>query len=387
MRRILLFLTGILANFLQLSADTHKTFTITGSLTYDSLRFTPQKVNKLYLVYNEGGKDVLLDSCLVRNKQFQFKGVSPAYAKIGLIKGFDNGEIQLFVESGKTVILPFDARFPSGAKVSGTPNNEILREYTSRYDSLVKVIRQGNTVVSKSIPSNFNEKTPLFKEYQRMMFYGNSLLFKLETMKFFQSHLDAPLSLYLLRYDLFNVFTPRVIERQFLRALSPKLSTHPLYKEIVNQLRAANMQVGTEAPDIEGTTPDGRKVFLSQYKGSYVLLDFWASWCGPCRREFPFLKQVLKETETFKRFKILSYSIDTKRNDWINAITNNKLSHSNWIHISTLKGWSSDAVSLFNVNAVPRTILLNPEGKIMAFDLRGEGLIKELRDIMNGIKK
>ena len=118
-----------------------------------------------------------------------------------------------------------------------------------------------------------------------------------------------------------------------------------------------------------------------------MLVDFWASWCGPCRREFPYLKQALEAAKQFGRFKILSYSIDDNKDKWLKSIKDNQLEHANWTHMSTLKGWSSDVVSLFNIKGIPHTVLLNPEGRIVTFNLRGEELVQKIKAIAEGKEK
>ena len=99
------------------------------------------------------------------------------------------------------------------------------------------------------------------------------------------------------------------------------------------------------------------------------------------------MKQALQLSEAKDNFVVLSYSIDNKKKEWTDCIAKNQLTHKNWLHISTLKGWSSDAVTLFNVTGVPYTALLNPDGKVIAFNLRGEELIIKLKRIMDGVEE
>ena len=148
-------------------------------------------------------------------------------------------------------------------------------------------------------------------------------------------------------------------------------------------MRAANLKVGAEAPDISGLTPEGEEVTLSDFRGKYVFIDFWASWCAPCRREIPYLKEALAYSDNSDDLVVLSYSIDSKRPDWINCIAKNELVHKNWIHISTLKGWNSEGVKLFSVKGVPFTALIDPEGNVVAFNLRGEEMVKKLKSIVD----
>jgi thiol-disulfide isomerase/thioredoxin len=126
---------------------------------------------------------------------------------------------------------------------------------------------------------------------------------------------------------------------------------------------------------------------LSDLKGKYVFLDFWASWCAPCRREIPHLKEVLAYSEKSDNLVVLSYSIDSKEKDWLTCINNSNLTHKNWVHISTLKGWNSEALKLFGVKGVPFTALIDPEGNVMEFNLRGEEMVKKLKNIIDSANK
>ncbi len=359
-------------------------FTISGEMTCDSLRFTKQNITRLYLTRIIDGQETKVDSAEVKNKSFHFKGVAPEYAEVAFISGFDNGSIQLLLEPGDITIKPFDARYPVVARVGGTPDNEILRGYQELEDVFMQKAKQRLDALLRKYPVNENDTA--FREHQRAVFYSNNMFRKIEVMKYFRQHLDSPVALYLIKYELSFMFSPNVVERQMLRALPASLHKHPVYADLVNQLRAANMKVGSLAPDIKGKTPDGKELKLSDLKGKYVLLDFWASWCAPCRREFPYIKQAL-DLPGNDRFVVLSYSIDSKYNDWTSCIDKNALKHQNWVHISTLKGWASEAAKLFNVSAVPKTVLLNPEGRIVAFDIRGEEMVAKIKRIIEGVEK
>ena len=138
-----------------------------------------------------------------------------------------------------------------------------------------------------------------------------------------------------------------------------------------------------------GIKPCGEdsKLALSDFKGKYVFIDFWASWCAPCRREIPYLKEVLAYSEKSDNLVVLSYSIDSKEKDWLACIKNNNLIHKNWIHISTLKGWNTEAIKLFGVKGVPFTALIDPDGNVVEFKLRGEEMVKKLKNIIDSANK
>lgn len=359
-------------------------FVITGTMCIDSLRYTPQTVKKIYLSHEVNGQELVVDSAVVTNKRFTLKGTAPKQVTPYRISGFDNGTIQLFLEPGTITVLPFDARFPVGARVKGTPANEVLFAYQALNEANSQTAKERMDKTLADLPDEVRNNDKAFYPYQRATYYVNSLSYRTAAMRFVCQHLDSPVALYIIKYDLFRFFTPKVLEEQYLNAVPPTLRQHPMYRELTNLLRAASLEVGKPAPDIEGETPSGKIITLADLRGKYVLIDFWASWCAPCRREFPVIKQALQELEGSVPFAVLSYSIDSKKQEWTNCIARNNLSHANWLHASVLKGWSSPAAKLYNVEAVPRTVLISPKGNIVAFDLRGEQLLNMVKKIKSG---
>ncbi len=141
--------------------------------------------------------------------------------------------------------------------------------------------------------------------------------------------------------------------------------------------QAGEIAVGNLAPDVVMKTPEGQTLALSSFRGKYVLLDFWASWCKPCREENP---NVVKNYWKYKtrKFEILQVSLDQNKDAWTNAIKQDQLT---WNHVSDLKFWQSAAAQLYGVKAIPSNFLIDPDGKVIAVNLRGEALGNKLKEV------
>lgn len=134
-----------------------------------------------------------------------------------------------------------------------------------------------------------------------------------------------------------------------------------------------------QAPELALSGLDGQPLSISMFRGKYVLVDFWASWCAPCRAENPNLVKAFTKYKN-RSFTILGVSLDSDRGQWKDAVESDGLV---WNHMSDLKGWNSEAVKTYNFDAVPFNVLLNPSGEIIAYGLKGEYLAKKLEEVFS----
>lgn len=187
-------------------------------------------------------------------------------------------------------------------------------------------------------------------------------------------HPDSPLNAQLL-FDLSKII--------------PETKTSALYKIIPENNKnnswgrelkfiIEHLFTGTMAPNFSQRDTAGKKIELSQFQGKYVLIDFWASWCVPCRKENPELRKAY-ELYHNKGLEIISVSLDDKRSNWVDAINADKL---NWNHVSDLKGWNNEISKNYRIGSVPSNFLIDPSGKIVAKNLRGEQVLKILANFI-----
>lgn len=368
---------------------------IVGRIMNDSLRFSQQRLGKVYLSkLDEYDRMVVIDSAEVVNMDrrkpaqmhaFTFKHQLAENEPVLLhfITGFDNGNIQVFLEPGTVSVNLKNAAFPAGAEVSGTPTNDLYAEYRAISERCVK--EQTDSLHSLEAQGvSFENKKLTMEQWQRI---GAAALVdaNAERLMFLLAHNDSPLTPLMFEKEIYNMFAKEYADN-LLKSVSPDLHGHPYYRSFSNLVKSLDLKTGGELPDITLPLADGGRKTLSDYRGRYVLLDFWASWCGPCRKEIPNLVQLFNNLtpEQHEKFAIISFSLDNKDKAWRDAIKQLSMDKDGWVHASDLLGWGSPAAKQMGVEAIPKAILIDPEGRAISFTLRGEELVNRVKQILSG---
>ena len=239
---------------------------------------------------------------------------------------------------------------------------------------------EANTLVLNSLASNISKETQGYIEsivasYQKQ-FNDRNAEISATSRKLM---LDNKSDLATLMFSD-NFAQDKSLQTEIITALHEAYPEHPLVAERYNKINNPQFRTseGSIAPELEFSDPDGKVRKLSDLRGKVVLIDFWASWCGPCRRENPHVRAMYEKYHD-RGFEIFSVSLDNNKDRWKDAIAKDGLVWPN--HVSDLKGWSSAAAKLYGVSSIPSTFLVDKDGRIIAKGLRGEQLTAVLEQI------
>ena len=328
----------------------------------------------IFLKKRESGEWLTLDSAKVTDGKFQLKGKIEQPELSYLFNSKDQFISELFLENSDiTVQINMDdMRNP---KIQGSKAQDDLNAYKDE----VKV---------------FNDKLEdLYKQYKEAQKEGNQELLKEidstyyaiedEKTAFTKSYIGSNNKSVAVPYILYRElsYSLEVAELDSLfKLLDTTLASSPYYKILDDRIKVLyNVAVGKPAPDFTLNDTTGNPVSLSQFKGKYLLIDFWAAWCRPCRAENPNNVKLYADYKD-KGFEILGVSFDNNREDWVKAIKKDGLT---WTQVSDLKGWNSAAGKLYGVSAIPHTVLLDKEGIIIAKNLRGDKLREKIAELLD----
>ena len=337
------------------------------------------KADKVYLVEEEyiNGPSKIIDSAKVVDNRYEFKGPRVDVPKMYFIKSADPNCLSpitpVFIENG-VIRVRANADFFLNREVSGTVNNDLFSLYNAVREYGVDSIRRV-FVIDRMIHPDKDRETQA-KEFNARTDFLNSrnLSVQKNMVETYKDQVFAPFMIYWeMKADL------SLDElKAWRQKIDPKLNNHPYTKQLDEYIRLAAFGVGSVMPNFTLKTPDGKDISLKDFEGKYVLVDFWASWCGPCLREMPNVVKLYKECKG-KNFEIFGVSLDNKKDAWVKAIKANGMK---WPQGSDLKGWGSEPARLCNVSAIPFTVLIDPEGEVIAIDLRGEQLHAKVKEVL-----
>jgi peroxiredoxin len=378
MKKIIIFSACCMVLLSSCTTD-KQSFTLKGQIgTWDAPAM-------LYFSYWHDG-DEHTDSIVLNNGKFSFTGTvtepSPSrlildYTGEGIGHAARAGHIfYLYLEPGTIKMKSLDS-LQNSVFINSPINDEHLFYLEQVGGQVMEISARMNEKVTQATPEE--RAAPDFMDRMNTEFRRLHEERRAKQQQFVRDNPNSFFAIVAISESVSSDFNADEIEELFL-LINPKLRDTESGKAFAQRIEAAKtIAIGKPAPDFTQNDPNGNPISLSDFQGKYVLLEFWASWCGPCRQENPNLVKAYAAYKN-KGFEILGVSLDeTKRaEDWTNAIEKDGLT---WAQVSDLKGWNNAVARMYGVRAVPQNFLLDSQGIIIAQNLKGDELQNFLKEL------
>ncbi|GAB4008306.1 redoxin domain-containing protein [Spirosoma sp. KCTC 42546] len=374
MKNVVFSIAGFMALSLVANAQTTKPFTVTGKIN----KATPGSY--VYLETNSQPTRKIDSTKLASGNTFTLNGKVADGGEVFVLNVGGGQKMALLVEGGETLNVVADG-FRMDAKtgqtgqaaVTGSKNMEYYEKLnTLRTDMETKVANWNKQVAAATEKKDNKKIAQIEQDYQTA---EQEVVNKVKAM--LPDMGTSLVSLFALNF--INIDSDFATYDALAQRFEKENPNSPHAKSLIGRVaRIKGVSIGAPAPEIALNDTTGTPVPLSSLRGKYVLIDFWASWCGPCRAENPNVVRMYNKFKD-KGFAIYSVSLDQAKANWTKAIRNDNLT---WTHVSDLKFWQSAAAQQYGVQAIPATFLLDKDGKIIAKNLRGEALEQKLEEIL-----
>jgi len=337
-------------------------YTLEGQLGEDA----PEE---LYLSYQADGQRQV-DTSRVTDGQFLFTGHVNNPTQAYLLKGGRQALATIYLENADMTFQKDGDEY----KVTGSKTQqeyEQLQEATAdisdKRSKLIGEYREAAQNENKEKMDSIREQVQALSEQETEI-----------TNDFIKTHPSSYVSLYNVQQMVMRDYDQSV--KAMYDNLDEDLKDSGPGRQIEDRIAIlSKTEIGKIAPDFTQKDVNGNAVSLSDFRGQYVLLDFWAAWCGPCRAENPNVVEAYHEYND-DGFTVLGVSLDRDREDWLDAIEEDNLE---WTQVSDLNFWQNEAAQQYGIRAIPANFLINPEGEIIAKDLRGDALNEKLEEIFS----
>lgn len=332
----------------------------------------------VYLQDRISGQMVTVDSAFIENQEFTMSGIQEHPEMYYLSFEDIAGRFPVFLENAE-ITITMSTEDPSGFKVTGssshdiyTQSNEIREPHNERLRAIQQEMISAEVTRDEELMDQLNERAIAAEQELRK-----------ETESFLSEHSTEPAGAFIamrtlthgLDYDemkeVLNIFDPSLAGTRYYDDLSERVD------------KLEKVAVGNPSVDFTSVTPSGEELSLSDFRGKYVLINFWASWCPYCREENPYLVKTYNSLQS-DDFEILSVSLDREKDAWVKGIEDDNMP---WPQVSDLKGWNNDAADLYVVRSIPQNVLINPDGTIIDRNLGHVELESRLKQLLQSPAK
>lgn len=364
---------AFLSTVILVSCKDKSAFTISGTVN------NPEKNGKVYLILTDTVGSTVIDSAILGDKHsFEFKHSTPYATLYKLRLGKEGSIFDFVVKNGDNIKFSTDATDVSHAyEVSGSDDSEKIKDFnkiSNMYGEKNSKLSDEYTAKSEALG---HQSDSLLKIYVPV-FQKNIKEYSDKVLKFVDKNKHSLAGFYAA-----TSLAPDKYEQQLVAYagdIKDDFKDNPAVRTFIRQMEAVKpVSVGHKAPEFTLKSIDDKVVKLADYKGKYVMLDFWASWCGPCRQENP---NVVKQYAKFhgKGFQILGVSLDVEKKDWAAAVKQDGLS---WTHVSDLQRFEGPTERLYQISAIPSNFIIDPNGIIVAKNVTGADLEEFLNKTFN----
>lgn len=359
---------------------------ISGNIA-DSKLSNGKNIKKVYLTRaNEYGQETLVAEAKVKKGKYTIKHELAKEEPVlqYTITGFGEGEgIKLFVESGEVTINTPSAAQASKSSVTGTETNDLYNEYK-------RLICKAHCATSRQIATLEEQHGKEWlastegKNNIKRIEAKEAINTESQILRFLIEHNASPLTPLEVEHTMLPKLTPAYAE-QITKAISTTLHNHPYYHSLRNKMLSNSMNVGRETPNITLPLNGDKTAHIADYRGKYILLNFWAKDCAKSAEMIAELKKlcevIKKEPE---KFIIISYSLDSDKAAWREAINSNNMNCDGWLHACDGMGKNSPAAKLYKAEETPKIILIEPEGRAVSLNMEIEEIVMRAEQVLAG---